>query len=181
MGKSFQVYNTFSKVNFEKNSNERYTKPYAVYPILKYLDKNKIYWLPCDTDESYFTKIMKQEGFKIINTNIDTGHDFYQYEPLNYDCIITNPPFTNKSLFVKRCLHLKKPFALILPLHILEDTTIFKIFKDIELQFLFFDKRMEFLNNKSNSNKISFKCIYFCYKILPRQVIFDNLHEKTLF
>lgn len=55
----------------EKN-DELYTPQEAVYPILKYLDKTKIYWECTDFGESNITKNLKENGFKVISTNKDT-------------------------------------------------------------------------------------------------------------
>jgi len=64
----------------------------------------------------------------------DNGYDVYstdlKFNPLihyarmnflteelyeNYDAIITNPPFSLKEQFYKRCIELGKPFALLIP------------------------------------------------------------------
>ena len=52
----------------EKN-DELYTPDEAVLPILKYLDKSKIYWECTDFGESNITKVLKENGFKVIHTS----------------------------------------------------------------------------------------------------------------
>lgn len=159
-----------------ENSDERYTKPEAIYPLLKYISKDKVIWCPCDLESSYFVKIFKLNGFKVINSHINLGQDFYKYEPKNWDILITNPPFSNKREFISRTLSFKKPFCLLLPLTYLNDTTPYYLFKDIDLELMIFDKRMEFINTESN-NKISFKSGYYAWKFFNKQVVFEKLES----
>ena len=169
-----------SKVLYSIGKNDEcYTPAYAVYPIIKYLDKSKVIWCPFDTDESYFVKILKEEGFNVINTHISLGQDFYNYEPDNWDIIVSNPPFTNKRLIFERCLSFNKPFALIMSNTWLNDAAPKQLFKDKDLQLLMFDKRMEFINPKNNTKgKITFSSSYFCYDLLPKQLIMEVLDKK---
>ena len=44
-------------------SDEFFTPEYAVKPILKYLERDKIIWCPFDTEESNFVKMLKERGF----------------------------------------------------------------------------------------------------------------------
>lgn len=163
-----------NNILYSKGKNDEcYTPDYAVYPIIKYLDKSKIIWCPFDTDESYFVKILKEEGFKVINSHIKLGQDFYEYEPDDWDIIVSNPPFTNKRKIFERCLSFNKPFALIMSNTWLNDSAPKQIFKDKDLQLLMFDKRIKFINKEGEliDNKITFSSSYFCYDLLPKQII----------
>ena len=75
---------------YSKGKNDEcYTPAYGVEPIIKYLDKDKIIWCPFDTDKSEFVKILKREGFKVVNSHISLGQDFYEYEPEEWDIIVS--------------------------------------------------------------------------------------------
>ena len=78
------------------NNDECYTPRYAVEEIVKLLPKDKLCWLPFDRDDSEFVKVMFENGYSFVNTHIDYGQDFYEYEPEQWDAIVSNPPFTNK-------------------------------------------------------------------------------------
>lgn len=106
-----------AKLNASKN-DECYTPADALPALIKHLpDWVHHVWCPCDKPESEIVKALKLAGKDVINTHIDTGHDFLQYEPaLHYDMIITNPPYSNKDDFICRCVELGKPYALLLPL-----------------------------------------------------------------
>lgn len=162
---------------FSKGCNDEcLTLDYGVKPIIKYVPKNAIVWCPFDKEDSEFVKQLTLNGNKVIATHIDNGEDFYTYEPKeDWDCIISNPPFTNKRKIFERALSFDKPFALIMSNTWLNDAAPKQIFKDKDLQLLMFDKRMKFLNNDVIDNKITFSSSYYCYKFLPKQIIMESL------
>lgn len=169
------------EVLYSKGKNDEcYTPEYAVYPILKYLDKSKVVWCPFDTKESNFVKILKGNGFKVVNSHIETGQDFYNYEPEQWDIIVSNPPFTNKRKIFQRCLNFNKPFALIMTNTWLNDSAPKQLFKDKDLQLLMFDKRIKYINNQGEliNNNITFSSSYFCHDLLPKQIIMEHLEIK---
>jgi hypothetical protein len=155
-------------------NDECYTPRYAVIPIVKYLDRDKIIWCPFDTEESEFVKVLKSEGFKVVYSHIFNGQDFYNYEPENWDVIVSNPPFTNKRKIFERCLSFNKPFALLMSNTWLNDSAPKQLFKDKDLQLLMFDKRIDYNNNK----KITFSSSYFCWNVLSKQIIMEELIKK---
>ena len=106
--------------------DEQYTPPKTVEILLPHIQhlKGKIIWLPFDRDDSQFVKVLKANGFKVKNSHIDYGQDFFKYEPDKWDVIISNPPYTNKRAYWERCLAFGKPFALLLPINILSDSVI---------------------------------------------------------
>lgn len=170
------------KVLYSKGKNDECMTPkYAIYPIIKYLDKNKIIWCPFDTEESNFVKILKEEGFNVVYSHIVNGQNFYEYEPEEWDIIVSNPPFTNKRKIFERCLSFNKPFALIMSNTWLNDAAPKQLFKEKELQLLMFDKRMEFIDIEGNKtkNKITFSSSYYCYQILPKQIIMDTFDKNN--
>lgn len=157
-------------------NDECYTLDYGVKPILKYIPKDAVVWCPFDTADSEFVKQIKENGNEVIHSHISEGKDFYNYEPKeHWDCIVSNPPFTNKRKIFERALSFDKPFALIAANTWWNDAAPYLIFKDKELQILSFNKRMKFLNNGVIENKITFMSAYWCYKFLPKQIIFEEL------
>lgn len=112
----------------------------------------------------------------MIYSHIDNGQDFYTYEPTeHWDIIVSNPPFTNKRKIFERALSFGKPFALIMSNTWLNDSAPKKLFKDKQLQLLMFEERMKFRNNGVIQNKITFSSSYFCYNLLPSDIIMDKL------
>lgn len=152
-------------------SNERYTPNYAVLPIIKYLPPRAVVWCPFDTENSEFVLALKKHGFKVVHSHIITGQDFFRYEPERWDIIVSNPPFGSKREIFERCLSFGKPFALLMSNMWLNDTAPCRLFKDKELQLLLFDRRVQY----NGLGRIPFGSSYYCHKILPKQIIFENL------
>ena len=170
-------------VKMNKNNIEAYTPKYAVDIVLPYIPKDKIIWAPFSKDEHNFANYLKELGYKVINTHYNPetkrGDDFLTVEPyFDFDIILDNPPFKGKTKYVKRAIELGKPFALFLPFNSFGDNGIPTLFMDnnIEPQMLIPDKRTEF-ENQSQSG-ISFKTVYICRDILPKQIVFTKIYKK---
>jgi len=161
-GKQFQV------------KDEYYTPRILVEPILKYVKEDKIVWCPFDTDKSNFVIMLKEKGIKVIYGHISTGQDFFEYEPDNYDMIISNPPFSLKLKVLDRLYKLDKPFAMVLGLPILNYQEIGNFFLDKQLQLLIVDKKVSFDGKTS-----SFNNSYFCYNMLERDLMFHHLEHNN--
>ena len=136
------------KILYSKGKNDEcYTPEYAVIPIMEFLDKSKIIWCPFDKENSEFVKVLKQNGFNVIFSHIETGEDFYNYEPKEWDIIVSNPPFTNKRKIFERALSFNKPFALIMSNTWLNDSAPKQLWSEKDLQLLMFDKRIRYNEN----------------------------------
>jgi len=156
-------------------NDECYTPDYGVTPILKYIPEGATVWCPFDTTDSEFVKQISKQN-KVIHTHLCNGYDFLNYEPDNWDVIVSNPPFTNKRAFFERALSFNKPFALIMANTWLNDAAPKQLFKDKDLQLLMFDKRMEFVQpNAKKTGKITFSSSYYCWNFLPKQIIMECL------
>lgn len=158
------------KILYSKGKNDEcYTPAYGVEPILKYIPRDAIVWCPFDTAGSEFVKNIPN----CVYSHIDNGQDFYDYEPIKWDIMISNPPFTNKRRIFERALSFNKPFALLMSNTWLNDAAPKQLFRDKDLQLLMFDKRIEYNNNK----KITFSSSYFCYNFLPEQIIMEFIEK----
>jgi len=169
-------------VKMDRDNIEAYTPKYAVDIILPYISKDMVIWSPFSRDEHNFADYLRDLGYKVINTHYDPeteeGDDFLTYEPdFHFDIILDNPPFKGKTKFVERAVSFGKPFALFLPFNSFGDNGIPKLFleNNIEPQLLIPDKRTEF-DNQINKG-ISFKTVYICRDLLPKQIIFTKLNK----
>jgi len=161
----------------DKASDEVYTPAYAVKPILKYIKQKDIVWCPFDLEDSEYVKLIRENGNKVIATHIDTGHNFFEYEPEeHYDIIISNPPFSIKDDIIKRLYELNKSYAVLLPIPSLQGQKRFPYMKDC--QALIFDKRINYYTNlekKEIQKGVSFGSFYLCRNFLPQKLIFEEL------
>lgn len=164
-------------IDYTKNKKHDHfdTPDYAVEPLLKYIDPEWVIWEPTDTTgKSRISEMLRANGNKVISTNKDS-FDFLNREPdFWFDCIITNPPYTLKNEFIKRCIYFKMKWALLLPLTALEGVERRKLFNQISHSFgiLVLDRRVEF-----TGGSVWFNTSWFCNKILPRQIIFTELNK----
>lgn len=160
-------------VDYKKNeiNDEFYTPREAIYPLLKYLDKSRIYWECTDFGDSNIRKVLVENGFKVIATKKEE-FDFLKDDPLfKFDAIITNPPYSLKDKFLKRCYELGKPFALLLPITALEGKERGKLYKEKGIELVVLDKRINFMKKKN----VWFNTSWFCYKICNKQLNFEKV------
>ena len=179
-----KMTNEFLFTSQGKN-DECYTERYAVEPLLEFLPKfkDKVIWLPFDDEESEFVKCFRENGYKIINSHIRNGQDYYFYEPEQWDLMISNPPFTNKKMIFERAISFNKPFCLLMTLTWLNDRAPMRLFRDKGLQLLMFEDRMQF-KNQNKSKPINFSAAYFCRDFLPEQILirdFKSYNQRSLF
>ena len=162
----------------DKASDEVYTPAYAVKPILKYIKPDQIIWCPFDTEDSEYVKLIRENGNKVIASHIDTGYNFFEYEPKeHYDIIISNPPFSIKDDIIKRLYELNKSYAILLPIPSLQGQKRFPYMKTC--QALIFDKRINYytdINKKEIQKGVSFGSFYLCKDFLPEKLIFEELN-----
>ena len=167
-------------VTMDRNNIEAYTPKYAIDIILPYISKDKVIWAPFSREEHNFVNYLRELGYKVINTHFNPetgiGDDFLTFNPdFHFDIILDNPPFKGKTKYVERAFSFNKPFALFLPMNAFSDNGIPNLYmkNNAEPQILIPDKRTEFENQKQKG--ISFKTVYFCKDLLPKQIIFTKI------
>ena len=159
-----------------KESDEVYTPSYAVKPIIKYIKPGSIVWCPFDTVDSAYVEELNAAGFTVVYSHIDDGYNFFEYEPDEYDVIISNPPFSIKDDILRRLNELDKPYAMLMPLPALQGQKRFKYLKGS--QALIFDKRINYFKDRKTKEiqkGISFASIYICKGFLPFDLKFEEL------
>ena len=168
-------------VNLDRDNIEAYTPKYAVDIILPYISKDKVIWAPFSEDYHNFADYLREKGYTVVNTHFNPetgeGNDFLTHEPdFHFDIILDNPPFKGKTKYVERVISFGKPFALFLPFNSFGDNGIPKLFMEhgLEPQMLIPDKRTEFENQEKRG--ISFKTVFICNQVLPKQIIFTKLN-----
>ena len=170
------------KIENELNPNDEfYTPSYAIKPLLKYLKKYKTIWCPFYTEESLFVKMLKEQGHKVINTHIFEGQDFFEYEPKEYDCIVSNPLYSLKTEVLERLFELNKPFAMLLGVvGLFESQKRFNMFKDNDFEIMYFNKRISYFRDYNEEKPMlnpPFSSVYITHSILPRQIIFEEVEK----
>ena len=136
--------------------------------IIDYIPKDKIIYEPFylnGNSKKYLTELGVPEK-NIIHKNID----FYQnVNKLDFDLIVSNPPFRDKKKILKLLYDLDKPFILLLPISTISKKYFQKLFKN-KVQMLIPYKRTNFDQyNKQTNEKIKsnvyFDTAFICYKM----------------
>ena len=147
----------YLKELYRNPTDEKYTPGYGVLPIIKYIPESKIIWCPFDTEHSEFVLKFKAAGFEVVYSHICKGQDFFEYEPPQWDVLVSNPPFSRKVDVFDRCLKFGKPFALLMSNYWLNNVAPCRLFLNTELELLMFDKRIQFGEGKN----VPFNSSYF--------------------
>lgn len=119
------------------------TPGYAVGPLLENLDPEWAVW-ECAAGEGMLADALRERCARVIESDVVTGQNFFEYEPPAWDVIVTNPPFSLKFDWLERCYDLGKPFALLLPVETLGAAKAQRLFGELGLEVILLDKRVNF-------------------------------------
>jgi len=177
-------------LNFNKQikkpakTDEWYTPSYAVEIILPYLNKKpyRHVWCPFDTKDSEFVKILNREGYNVTYGHIDTGQDFFNYvePPEGVECVVSNPPFSNRQLIFEKLFGWRIPFAVIMNSNGLFDNRLrWSLFKNNKFELLIPQGRIKFSDGTKLRHSPPFQSIYVCSQFLDKQIEFTNMNKNA--
>jgi hypothetical protein len=162
-------------INYTKNEKHDHfdTPAYAVYPLLEYIGRDWVIWEPTDTTgNSEIARVLRDRGNKVISTSQKT-FDFLADTPdFQFDCIITNPPYTLKNAFIKKCYDRGSRWAMLMPLTALEGVERGGVYRHFGLELLVLDRRVEF-----TGGSVWFNTSWFCSGILPENLMFAAIDK----
>lgn len=143
--------------------------------------ENLTVWFPFDNESSAFVKYWKNKGWNFVNSHIDEGKNFYEYEPEKYDLIISNPPFKGKSKIIKRLIEIDKPFALIFGIQCFNSggfTSELSKVKDLGMTFA--QRRMKFHKGieLEKSPSPTFHSMWISSRLIPEKISFILTEKK---
>ena len=165
------------KIQMNGRSDEFQTPKEAIEPLLPYLKRDWTIW-ECAWGKGSLAEHFKKQGFKVLgNKNIDFIRGDIEME--DFDCIITNPPYSLKDRFLEICFKWKKPFALLLPLTALEGIKRGKMFRENGIQIIIPNKRIDFITPSGKGSGAWFQVAWFCWKLnLPKDLMFVELKKQ---
>jgi hypothetical protein len=152
------------------------TPDYAVRPLLPYVPKRWKIWEPTDTTgKSRITALLRENGNEVIATHAKKLNFLADTPKFEFDCIVTNPPYSLKDEFIRRCIEFGKRWALLLPITALEGVNRRKMFQELGSSFgvLVLDRRVEY-----TGGSVWFNTSWFCYGLLPRPLLFAELRKE---
>lgn len=158
------------------HNDEYYTPEYAITPLLKYLKPDSLIWCPFDRDESNFVKVFRENGFRVVNTHIDNGGDFFECY-YNNDYIISNPPYSRKLEVLQRLFEIDRPFAMLVGVVGLFDSfEKSKLFNENDFEIMYLNPRVNYLDRNWNEVKACpYQSAYVCHNILPKKIVFETI------
>ena len=159
------------------------TPAYALDPLFPYLIQFDTIWEPAAGEgllrDAFYDYTMKD--FQVIDTDLITGNNFFEYEPDNWDCIVTNPPYSIKYQWLERCYKLDKPFALLLPIETLGAKTAQELFEAHGIEIMLLNKRINFkMPNKGwEATGAPFPVAWFTWRLnMGNQLIYGKIEYE---
>ena len=151
-----------------KSSNDSYETPNeAINDLLSLIDlKKKVIYEPFYASGAS-GDYLKSLGYKVIHEPVD-----YFTNNFNYDCILSNPPFSIKRKIFEKLLVDQKPFILLMPL----DVMCSKMYKPFvrESSFIIPSSRVNYkINGRNLKTACPFNSIWYVWKFnLSRKLVF---------
>jgi hypothetical protein len=142
------------------------TPIYALTPLVPYLPKKWRIWEPAQGTGN-LVRGLRQKGYEVFGSDILTGHDFFFLDKTDYDCIITNPPYSIKYVWIQECYNRERAFALLLPVETIGAAKAQTLFKQFGIEIIFLSRRINFImpNKGLSGGGAQFPVAWFTWKL----------------
>ena len=155
-------------------TDDAYNTPHECFEdIKKYIHNREklVCYEPFILNNKYSTSkasLLSLDFKKVIG---ETDWDFFEmYDKVDYDIIISNPPFSIKNKIFKLLKQIDKPFILIVPVSVITKKYFMEDYKD-DFQIIIPKKRIQFIRDNVQLNRCWFDCCFIAYKMnLPKDI-----------
>lgn len=167
------------------NGSDYYqTPPQATALLTPYLKKDWVVWEPA-AGRRAIANVLEPAVKRVICTDILDGFDFLTDKPdFEFDCIVTNPPFSKKDQFLARCYQYGKPFALLMPITALASQGRTDLYARYGIQLLIPDRRVNYLPFEYDGGEIKahswFGTAWFTWRLLPEALVFVKMRAVDM-
>ena len=190
------------KQNYKPGPKDNFqTPPYAVDPLVPYLDMYRYRFWPESLEELTIWESASGEGllacalrnasdrFHVIETDIAPNQnafylDFLNAEPqFDWHVMVTNPPFSLKYKWLERAFQYGKPLALLVPLETLGAASAQNVFRQEphNFSFVFFNRRINYKTPyKGWDSSAQFPSVWILYKLSFDGIIFAEIENKPI-
>ena len=164
---SGMYYKQKKGVSLKAKEDDYATPKEAWDEVMKFLPKKKLIYEPFYLDGGS-GDYLKSKGLNVIHGKMDF---FEKSKSLNYDFILSNPPFKDTKRLFEFLDELDKPFMLLLPTNKLHTNYISKFFKNRRTQIIVPKRRIHFIKYKDGKpvpnwkKGTAFDCLWYCYKM----------------
>lgn len=121
-------------------------------------------WDPC-CGKGNVVSFFNKKGHYAFGTDLEMGVDFLSVQKgeIDFDFIVTNPPYSLKSKFVQKCYDLGKPFALLMPLTALEGIERQSCYKEKGLSLLCLPRRVNYYTPSGSGSGAHFASAWYTH------------------
>lgn len=166
-----------SRTMGKAETDEWITPSSSIYPILPHINKFKTIWCPFDFESSNFVQVLRENNFNVLYSHIETGQDFFNYTPSqDYDCIISNPPYSLRNQVIERCYELNKPFMLLMNYAgLFDNRKRFKLFSENGVELFILRGRTAFTRRSNGFTATPmFQSVYVCHDIFDEKIVYQE-------
>jgi hypothetical protein len=157
------------------------TPPHALEPLIPFLSEDMdgvnlpIIWEPAN-GKGLLSNALFVAGFHVEVSDINTGQNFFEYEPAKWDILVTNPPYGIKYNWIERCYELGKPFALLVPLETIGAYGAIKHAQLFGAELMILYPRVSFKMPEAGwFSSAQFPTMWFCNGILPEKLMYAEV------
>ena len=134
-----------------------YTPETALQIIEPYIVNHKTIWDPAAGLDIFPVKdYFEKKGHRVVISDLtmSSEYDFFKYKTKKrFDVIVTTPPYSLRKDFIIRAFEIKKPFALLVPVNVLESNTIRDLLKKYRVS-LIFPPKLTYFSSPEDSKSI---------------------------
>ncbi len=163
------------KIQMNGRSDQFQTPPEALNVLIPFLRLNKFkrIW-ECAWGKGNLARDLRRNGFDVKG---NSKWNFLERADMDYDCIVTNPPYSIKDKFLEKCYKLNLPFALLMPLTALEGKKRGGFYRKHGIQLIIPNKRINFITPSGKGSGAWFQVAWYCWKLnLPKDLMFVELY-----
>ena len=146
------------KTKKKDGCDDYFTPRQAWQEIGSYLPKDKLIY------EAFYGDGTSADYLRELGCSVVSEDIIFFDNKIEFDCIVSNPPFSCKKKVFERLRELDKPFILILPV-----STITKAFYQAyfaqKCGIIIPKRRIHFIKGKDQTTRCWFDTLFICYKI----------------
>lgn len=169
-----------------------YTPAYALDPLIRFLPRSWKIWEPA-AGQGHIVRELRRTGYTVVATElalmdptervcgqeIGYGLDFFTSVAQSFSAIVTNPPYSIKPQWIRRCYELGAPFALLVPVETIGTGEVQRMMAEYGAELLLLDKRVNFyMPNKGDAGSAQFPVLWFCWRILPAPIVYGRISRR---